>query len=83
MQTNEKLSKIRKEPNDEYYTQLKDIVKELKYYSFNEKIIYCPCDTINSNFVRYFMFNFNNFNLKGLFKRIVIKKKLINNLIKK
>jgi hypothetical protein len=54
---------------DEFYTQLTDIEKELKFYKtfFKEKIIYCNCDNpYKSNFVRYFIRNFNAFRLKKL-----------------
>lgn len=42
--------------NDEFYTQYEDIVKECSNYigHFFNKVIYCNCDTEESNFVKYF-----------------------------
>lgn len=53
--------------DDEYYTLLKDVEKlgEYKEY-FRDKIIYCPFDNEDSNFVKYFKSNFNEFNIKEL-----------------
>jgi len=70
-QNNNKLIKARKEKNDEFYTQLVDIEKELKYYHshFKDKIVYCNCDNPeHSNFVNYFL---NNFEILGLKKLII------------
>ena len=54
---------------DEFYTQLSDIEKELKHYRkhFRGKTVYCNCDdpTI-SNFFRYFHLNFEKLGLKRL-----------------
>ena len=54
---------------DEFYTQLTDIEKELKHYRkhFRGKTVYCNCDdpTI-SNFFRYFHLNFTRLGLKRL-----------------
>ena len=54
---------------DEFYTQLPDIEKELKHYRkhFRGKTVYCNCDdpTI-SNFFRYFHLNFAKLGLKRL-----------------
>lgn len=65
---NNYLTKARKEKNDEFYTQYEDIKSECDKFShsFVNKIIYCPCDSKNSNFVKYFKDNFHNFKLKGL-----------------
>lgn len=54
--------------NDEFYTRYKDIEAELQNYKefFIGKTIYCPCDTLESNFVKYFQDNFNKFELKEL-----------------
>lgn len=53
---------------DEFYTSLTDIEKELKYYKkfFRDKIVYCNCDTLNSNFFKYFSLKFENLGLKQL-----------------
>lgn len=66
---NSKLSNARSEKNDEFYTRLEDIEKELKYYKkhFRDKVIFCNCDDpYESNFFKYFALNFNKFGLKKL-----------------
>ena len=58
--------------NDEFYTQLGDIEKELKYYKnyFKGKVVYCNCDGFlnkeKSNFFIYFSLNYEFLGLKGL-----------------
>src|SRR3989344_9589852 len=55
--------------NDEFYTQLVDIEKELKHYKeqFRGKVVYCNCDDpFESNFFKYFAANFNAFGLKKI-----------------
>ena len=55
--------------NDEFYTQLSDIEKELRYYKefFKDKIVFCNCDDpFESNFFKYFALNFNSLGLKKL-----------------
>lgn len=58
---------------DEYYTQYEDIEKELQYYTeyFKDKIVYCNCDSENSNFVKYFRNNFERLGLKDLWYSIL------------
>lgn len=54
---------------DEFYTQLSDIEKELKHYKeqFKDKVVYCNCDDpYESNFFKYFILNFNELGLKSL-----------------
>lgn len=54
---------------DEFYTQLDDISKELKYYKqhFQGKVVLCNCDDpYESNFFKYFALNFNTLGLKKL-----------------
>lgn len=63
------LQKARNEKNDEFYTILADIERELKHYKthFKNKVVYCNCDDpYESNFFRFFANNFNNFQLKKL-----------------
>jgi len=63
------LLNAKKSKNDEFYTQLKDIEKELKHYKeqFKNKVVYCNCDDpYESNFFKFFAANFNNFGLKKL-----------------
>ncbi|MBQ3019605.1 MAG: adenine-specific methyltransferase EcoRI family protein [Clostridia bacterium] len=55
--------------NDEFYTQLTDIEKELKHYKghFQDKIVFCNCDDPEySNFWKYFQLNFYYLGLKKL-----------------
>src|SRR3989344_7897804 len=66
---NRNLHKASAAKKDEFYTQLIDIEKELKYYKeqFRGKIVYCNCDDpFESNFFKYFASNFNELKLKKL-----------------
>lgn len=54
---------------DEFYTQLVDIEKEMKYYKdyFKDKTVFLNCDDpYESNFFKYFAMNFNRLGLKKL-----------------
>jgi len=54
---------------DEFYTQISDIERELKHYKehFESKVVFCNCDDPrNSNFFKYFAYNFENLGLKKL-----------------
>ena len=54
---------------DEFYTQLTDIEKEMRYYRkhFKDKTVFCNCDDpFESNFFKYFVLNFNRLGLKKL-----------------
>lgn len=67
--SNKTLRKANKEKNDEFYTQLSDIEKELRHYKkdFNGKVIFCNCDDPRvSNFFHYFSYNFEQLGLKKL-----------------
>ena len=50
------LHRARAVRNDEFYTQMCDIENECQHYltQFRDKVIYCNCDTEQSNFVKYF-----------------------------
>ena len=66
---NASLIRARKEKNDEFYTQKKDIENELIHYHshLKDKIVYCNCDDYRkSKFVEYFMENFEKIGLKKL-----------------
>ena len=55
--------------NDEFYTQLTDIEKDLSHYKehFKDKIVFCNCDDPEySNFWKYFQLNFYHLGLKKL-----------------
>ena len=63
------LSTAKSARKDEFYTDLKDIQAELSNYSdkFKDKIVFCNCDDpFESNFVKYFLMNFNRLELKEL-----------------
>lgn len=67
--TNTLLNNAKKSKNDEFYTQLPDIEKELKHYKkhFKGKVVYCNCDDPRvSNFFHYFSYNFEKLGLKRL-----------------
>ena len=69
MRNNENLHKAKAAKNDEFYTRLEDIEKELKHYTehFKGKVVYCNCDDANrSNFFKYFSTNFQKLGLKKL-----------------
>ena len=69
MAGNTNLRMADKAKNDEFYTQLVDIEKELRYYKncFRNKIIFCNCDDpFESNFFKYFAMNFNHLGLRKL-----------------
>lgn len=65
--TNLKIAK--KNKNDEFYTLMEDIEKEMRYYKdfFKGKVVYCNCDDAReSNFFKYFSLNFEFLGLKKL-----------------
>ena len=69
MSGNKSLHAANKAKQDEFYTQLSDIEKELKHYRdhFHGMTIYCNCDDPTvSNFFRYFRLNFTKLGLKKL-----------------
>jgi len=65
--TSKLLHRARKQKNDEFYTQLIDIERELQHYEsyFKGKVVYCNCDDPHtSNFFKYFVSNFKELRLK-------------------
>ena len=63
------LAQAKDAKKDEFYTQLDDIAKELKYYKpyFKDKVVFCNCDDpYESNFFKYFALNFNALGLRKL-----------------
>lgn len=67
--SNSGLRKANKAKNDEFYTQLTDIEKELIHYKshFKDKVVFCNCDDPEeSNFWNYFAQNFEHLWLKKL-----------------
>ncbi len=66
---NTNLGKAKKAKNDEFYTQLSDIEKELWHYKehFKWKIVFLNCDDPEgSNFFKYFVLNFDYLWLKKI-----------------
>jgi len=66
---NRSLQTARATKQDEFYTQLPDIEKELKHYTkhFRGKTVLCNCDDPKvSNFFHYFSRKFNDLKLKKL-----------------
>src|SRR5690554_6125645 len=66
---NKNLHQAKNNKKDEFYTQLSDIERELKYYKkhFKDKVVYCNCDDPRiSNFFHYFSYNFEQLGLKKL-----------------
>lgn len=66
---NKNLHKAKNAKNDEFYTQLFDIEKEVKHYKdqFRSKVVYCNCDDpFESNFFKYFASKLNELKLKKL-----------------
>ena len=66
---NTNLHKAKQAKNDEFYTQLTDVEKELRHYKnhFKDKIIFCNCDDPTwSAFWEYFHLNFAELGLKKL-----------------
>ena len=65
----QKLSVARSSKKDEFYTLYEDVKFELDHYidQFKNKIIYCPCDTENSAFVKYFL----ELEARGLIKEVI------------
>ena len=69
MAKNGNLHNARAVKNDEFYTQLTDIEKEMRHYKefFKGKVVYCNCDDAReSNFFKYFSLNFEHLGLKKL-----------------
>ena len=71
--SNTNLHKAKREKNDEFYTQLDDIQREMQAYLdydpdvFRGKTILLPCDDPGwSNFTKYFALNFERLGLKKL-----------------
>jgi hypothetical protein len=67
--SNKNLHSAKSGKNDEFYTQLDDIEKELKHYRdhFKGKVVLCNCDDPRmSNFFKYFSLNFEFLGLKKL-----------------
>src|SRR3989339_2244880 len=67
--SNINLKQAKRSKNDEFYTQLSDIERELGHYKehFKGKTVFCNCDDPRvSNFFHYFSYNFEHLGLKKL-----------------
>lgn len=53
--TNKFLAQSKKNKNDEFYTRIEDIEKELIFYRdhFNNSVVYCNCDNVSSSFPQF------------------------------
>ena len=66
---NSNLGAAKRAKNDEFYTQLTDIEKELRHYRehFRGATVLCNCDDpFESNFFKFFVLNFKRLGLKKL-----------------
>ncbi len=66
---NRNLQDAQQAKEDEFYTQLGDIERELRQYKahFKGKVVYCNCDDPRvSNFFHYFSYNFEKLGLSKL-----------------
>ena len=69
MLKNNNLHNAKKAKNDEFYTLIEDVEKEVSQYKdqFKDKVIYCNCDDYKwSNFYKYFKDHFKEYKLKRL-----------------
>ena len=69
MVSNSNLHKAKEAKNDEFYTQLADVTKELIHYKerFKNKTVLCNCnDSVESAFWQYFHLNFVELGLRKL-----------------
>lgn len=67
--TNTYLQSAKNTKNDEFYTPFEVIERELVNYrdQFSDKVVLCNCDNpFESDFCRFFLYNFNKFNLRKL-----------------
>ena len=67
--SNKSLRAAKKAKNDEFWTLMPDIEKEVSQYKdqFEDKVIYCNCDDYRwSNFYKYFKDHFKEYKLKRL-----------------
>ena len=62
------LARAKMDKINEFYTLRKDIDAEMRHYEqhFDGSVVYCNCDTADSNFVKYFKDNEGRLGLAGL-----------------
>jgi len=81
---NASLRNAKQNKNDEFYTQLSDIEKELKHYKhyFRGKTVYCNADDpFESNFFKYFAMQFNILGLKKLIATSYVSSPIIGDQV--
>ena len=63
------MRRAQRNKKDEFYTQMPDIKKELSLYAsqFRDKIVFLPCDTIDSNFTRFIDLVFEAWQIKAAY----------------
>ena len=69
MSRNRNLIEAKKARNDEFYTRLEDVEKEVGHYwdQLKGRIVYCPCDDYRwSAFVKYFKEHYKEIGLRKL-----------------
>lgn len=69
MSNNISLHIAKNRKKDCFFTCYEDIEKELNFYpkeQFKDKIVYCNCDTTDSNFYKFFVDNFEKLGLKKI-----------------
>lgn len=66
MTNNTNLQRAKQKKDDEFYTRLEDVEKELSHYVqyLIGKVIYCNADSEESNFWKYFTSNFQTLQIK-------------------
>lgn len=66
---NNHLINARKTKKNEFYTLYSDIESEMMKFKneFKDKIVYCPCDNEKSEFRRFFIEKYSEFNLSGFY----------------
>ena len=69
MAGNDTFAKAKSAKEDEFYTQLSDIEREMRHYRkhFKGKVVFCNCDDpFESEFFKFFVLNFRTLGLKQL-----------------
>lgn len=68
MKKNSNLHAAKSAKNDEFYTRIEDVEKEVKHYKdqFRGKVVYLNCDADWSNFFVFFKSKFTDYGLKKL-----------------
>lgn len=81
MAGNKSLGVARVAKEDEFYTQLTDVEKEMRHYRkhFKNKTVFCNCDDpFESNYFKYFVLNFNRLGLRKLIATCYVSSPIAN-----